>query len=92
VASHGSGDFCLAFSTTNRVAHQPASLTRTVELVEDNGPVLEVLFRAVIEATEEAVYNALLCAETMDGRDGHISEALPVAALVEVLREYGRLA
>jgi D-aminopeptidase len=91
LASHGSGDFSLAFSTTNRITHQPAALTRTVELVEDNGPVLDALFRAVIEATEEAVYNALLCAETMKGRDGHVSEALPIAALRELLRKYGRL-
>jgi D-aminopeptidase len=91
VASHGSGDFCLCFSTTNRIAHQPAGLTRTVEWIEDNGPVLNALFRAVIESTEEAVCNALLCAETMEGRDGHVSEALPIDLLLELLRKYGRL-
>ncbi len=91
LASHGSGDFCLAFSTTNRIPHQPAALTRMVEWVEDNGPVLDALFRAVIECTEEAVYNALLCAETVQGRDGRVSEALPIADLLELLRKYGRL-
>jgi D-aminopeptidase len=91
VASHGSGDFGLAFSTANQIAHQPAALTRTVEWVEDNGPVLNALFRAVIECTEEAVYNALLCAETMEGRDGHVSEAMPTAVLLELLRKHARL-
>ncbi|MGC8785854.1 MAG: P1 family peptidase [Anaerolineae bacterium] len=91
VASHGSGDFVLAFSTRNRIAHQPSALTRTVELVEDNAPVLDALFLAVIEATEESVYNALLRAETMEGRDGHVREALPIDALVKLLRQYGRI-
>ena len=91
VATHGSGDFVLAFSTTNRIAHQPSALTRCLELVEDNGPVLNGLFYAVIESTEEAVYNALLRAETVEGRDGHVAEALPIAPLVELLRQYRRL-
>jgi len=90
-ASHGSGDFVLAFSTSNRIAHQPSALTRTVTLVEDNAPVLDALFLGVIEATEEAVYNALLRAERMEGRDGHVREALPVDALLQLLRQYGRV-
>ncbi len=91
MASHGSGDFVIAFSTTNRVAHQTAALTRQVELVEDNGPLLNALFYAAIESTEEAVYNALLRAETVEGRDGHVSQALPIPAVLEVLRKHGRL-
>jgi D-aminopeptidase len=91
MASHGSGDFSLAFSTASRIPHQPQALTRTVTLVEDYGPVLDALFRAAIECTEEAVYNALLCAETVEGRDGHVSEALPAADLLSLLRRYGRL-
>ncbi|MGQ9494416.1 MAG: DmpA family aminopeptidase [Anaerolineae bacterium] len=91
VASHGSGDFVLAFSTTHRIAHQPSALTRMVELVEDNAPVLDGLFRAAIEATEEGVYNALLRADRMEGRDGHVREALPVDAVLELLRQYHRI-
>ncbi len=91
MASHGSGDFVIAFSTTNRVAHHPAALTRRVELVEENGPVLNGLFCAAIESTEEAVYNALFRAETLEGRDGHVSEALPIPAVVSLLRKHGRL-
>jgi D-aminopeptidase len=91
VSHHGSGDFVLAFSTSNRIAHEPPALTRRLELVEGNAPVLDGLFQAVVESTEEAVYNALLQADTMEGRDGHVSEALPVAALQTLLRKYGRL-
>ncbi len=91
ISHHRSGDFVLAFSTTNRIAHDPAGLTRQVELVEDCGPVLDGLFRAAVEATEESVYNALLQADRMDGRDGHVSEALPTEALLTILRRSGRL-
>lgn len=91
IASHSSGDFVLAFSTRNRIAHQPSALTRTVELIEDNAPVMDMLFLAVIEGTEEAVYNALLRAERMEGRDGHVQEALPIDMLLELLRQYGRI-
>jgi D-aminopeptidase len=91
MASHGSGDFVIAFSTTNRIAHRAAALTRRVELVEENGPVLNALFYAAIESTEEAVYNALFRAETVEGRDGHVSEALPIPAVLDVLRKHGRL-
>jgi D-aminopeptidase len=91
ISHHGSGDFVLAFSTTNRIAHEPVGLTRHVELVEDSGQVLDGLFQAVVEATEESVYNALLQADRMEGRDGHVSEGLPIEALLAILRRYGRL-
>jgi D-aminopeptidase len=91
VSSHSSGDFVLAFSSSNRISHEPPALTRRVELVEDNAAVLNGLFHAVIESTEEAVYNALSRADTMEGRDGHLSEALPITPLMGLLRRYGRL-
>jgi len=91
MSQHGSGDFVLAFSTSNRIEHAPVGLTRRLELVEDNGPLVDGLFRCVVECTEEAVYNALLMAETMEGRDGHVSQALPVAELKKLLRRYVRL-
>jgi D-aminopeptidase len=46
---------------------------------------------ATIEATEEAVINALVAAETMTGRDGRVVEALPHDRLVEIMARYGRL-
>ena len=90
-SNHGSGDFALAFSTRNRIEHDPGRLTRSVELVEDNGPVIDGLFRCAVESTEEAVYNTLLVADTMQGRDGHVSQSLPIADVQTLLHRYGRL-
>jgi len=72
--SNGSGDYAIAFSTVR----QPARL-----LPND---AMSPLFEAVIEATEEAVYNSLLCARTMEG-NGRRVEALPVQRVLEILRD-----
>lgn len=93
-ASNGSGEQMLAFSTANRLsATEPL---RTVRVVTD-GPlrapwVLSSVFRATAEATEEAVVNALLAAETSTGRQGHTYHAMPADRVVEMLRRAGRLA
>lgn len=76
--SHGSGDFVLAFSTHRNPA-KPL----------DDGQ-LSPLFQAVIEATEEAIYNSLFRAETMTGRGGRTVEALPLDRVREIFRKYGR--
>ena len=55
-----------------------------------NGRITPV-FEAVVQATEEAIINALVGAETMTGRDDHVIEALPHDRLQEVMRRYGRL-
>ena len=80
---HGSGDFVIAFSTAQRIPHAPGALTAARTVVADEGAVMAWLFPAAVEAVEEAVVNALCVAETMAGRDGHVSHALPVA---EVMR------
>ncbi len=85
---HGSGDFVLAFSTAQRVPHQPAQPTRLVLALSDDR--LNPLFEAVAEATEEAILNALLAATTVVGRDGNTAEALPIDALREVLARHRR--
>ncbi len=54
---------------------------------EDLGPV----FTSVVEATEEAIVNALVAAEDMTGRDDHVIKALPHDKLREILKKYGRL-
>ena len=93
-ASNGSGEQMLAFSTGNRLdADRPV---RDVRIVVD-GPmreryVLSSVFRATVEATEEAVVNALLAAETSVGRDGHAYSAMPADRVVEMLDRAGRLA
>lgn len=76
--SNGSGDYAIAFST---VRH-PARLVTN----DDMSPLLA----AVIEATEEAIYNSLFKAVTMTG-NGHTVEALPVERTVAILRRYGRI-
>jgi D-aminopeptidase len=50
---------------------------------------IDPLFMAAVEATEEAVVNALVAAETMTGRDGHTAHALPHDLLVDAMARYG---
>lgn len=86
----GSGDFVIAFSTTNRRPHYPERITARVEHLVDEGKPMAQLFQACVEATEEAIINALLRAETMVGRDGHTRLALPINRLMAVMEKYGR--
>ena len=75
IANHGSGDFIIAFSNAQeRTAVDDAHLTS--------------LFRGVVEATEEAIINSILRAETMTGRDGHTRYAIPVDDLSAMLSAY----
>lgn len=90
-STNGSGDFVIAFST----APELRSAFRTEEDFE-RAPVLRndrlsPLFLAVVEATEEAIYNSLLKATTVTGRDGNTAEALPIDKLLEVGKKYNRL-
>jgi D-aminopeptidase len=94
-ASHGSGDLFVAFATGNRDLSRRAGeddprATVGLQMVVDDhiNPLLE----AVAEATEEAITNALLAAETMSGRDGITAHALDHDRLREVMRQHGRLA
>ena len=77
-----SGDLVLAFATGNELPSD------SVRLVSEER--IDRLFHAVIEATEEAILNALLAAETMTGRDDNTVHALDHVLLLEVLRRYGR--
>jgi len=90
-----SGDLFLAFATGNR-GLPPAELDAGGPLVVDVrtvvDPALDGLFEATVEATEEAIINALLGAATMVGRDGITAHALPHDRLVEVMARYGRVA
>jgi D-aminopeptidase len=78
-----SGDIFLAFATGNRVPAEDRALTRQVATVGER--VLSQLFWAAIEATEEAIVNALLAAQTMVGRDGITAHALPHDRLRKLL-------
>ncbi len=90
---HWSGDIFVAFSTANRLPGSsmtwPAPLTSQVRVLSNN--FIDPLFNAVVEATQEAILNAQLAAETMVGRDGVTAYALDPERLVSVLRKYDRL-
>jgi D-aminopeptidase len=83
---HGSGDFVVAFSTANPVAHDVPSLTVTQTALADEARVIDGLFRATVEGVEEAIINSLCMAQTLTGRDGHVRYALPLA---DLLAEFG---
>jgi D-aminopeptidase len=88
--SNGSGDYAIAFSTAEqvRIHSQDKSITRHVELVTNDA--MSPLFEAVIEATEEAVYNSVFRATGVTGR-GHSMEALPLDKTIEILKKYGAI-
>ncbi len=91
IASNGSGDYIVAFSTHPeiRIPHQPKdSLMQTAVLYNDD---MSPLFMAAIEATEEAIINSLLYAETMIGKNRRKVEALPKEKLIAILKKYNRI-
>ncbi len=89
IAGNGSGDIFIAFSTANPGAANPEGVRQLAMLPNDR---INPLFAATIEATEEAVINALVAAETMTGADNHKVIALPHDRLRDALKKYNRLA
>jgi len=89
VSGNGSGDIFIAFSTANSGAAKPDALAQLTMLPNDQlNPVLV----GTVEATEEAIINAMVAAETMTGIENHKVIALPHDKLREVLKKYNRLA
>ena len=86
-ARNSSGDIFLAFSTANKGAAARSDIVSVEMLPNDE---MNPLFEAAIQATEEAIVNALVAAETMIGINGNTVYALPHDRLVAVLRKYGR--
>jgi D-aminopeptidase len=85
-AHHGSGEVFAAFATGLRAPRGERLVGPPLP-----GRELDDLFAAVVDATEESVLNAMLQAPTVAGRGGHTVHGLPAAAVVELLREAGRL-
>jgi D-aminopeptidase len=88
---HTSGDLFIAFATGN---HLPSEVDEDPQLAYDvrtaGNKVVDALFDGVIEATEEAIVNALVAATTMVGRDGITAHALPHDRLLEIMTRHGR--
>jgi D-aminopeptidase len=93
--SNGSGDYVIAFTTAYRIPHSipreenAVGLLPSVRLLHDE--MMTPLFLAVVEATEEAIYNSLFKATTVTGIDGRTREALPIEKTVEILKRYQAL-
>jgi L-aminopeptidase/D-esterase-like protein len=90
VGNNSSGDIFLAFSTANAEAFAQRG-GGAVNMQALPNASLDQLFMATVEATEEAVIDSMICNETMVGRDGNRSIALPHDMLLEVMRKYGRM-
>ena len=88
ISGNGSGDIFVAFSTANAGA---AGARPTAEITLLSNSQISALFGATVRATEEAIINAMVAAETMVGRDGNRSDAIPHDRLRELLSAYNRL-
>ncbi|HXA67467.1 MAG TPA: P1 family peptidase [Bryobacteraceae bacterium] len=89
-SGNGSGDIFIAFSTANPNAAKPAGGMATLSMLPNDA--LGPIFDATVQATEEAIVNALVAAQDMTGVDGHTVTALPHDALQQVLKKYNRTA
>jgi D-aminopeptidase len=87
VSGNGSGDLFVAFSTANP-ARTKRSDVETVKMLRNSR--MDPLFTAAVQATEEAIVNAMVAATTMVGINGYRVEAIPHDRLNEVMRKYGR--
>jgi L-aminopeptidase/D-esterase-like protein len=87
ISGNSSGDIFIAFSTANQRANAEPG-PNTVKTVSNER--ISPLFEATVEATEEAIVNAMVGAETMTGIDGHTVVALPHDKLQQVLKKYNR--
>ncbi len=90
-STNGSGDYVIAFSTNPncRVKSTDDYRPQTIEVLPN--PSLSPLFQAVVEATEEAIYNSLLKAKTMTGYKGRKVDAIPIDKVMEILKKYNVL-
>jgi L-aminopeptidase/D-esterase-like protein len=88
IAGAGSGDLFIAFSTASTGTPGQHGVRPVRMLGEER---IDPVYEATVQATEEAIINAMLAAKTMRGADGYVVPALPHDRLKAVLRKYGRL-
>ena len=89
ISGNGSGDLFIAFSTANPGAVNPDPITHSVETIPNDR--MDPIFAGVVQATEEAIVNALIDNQSMTGRDDHRVDALPHDRMREFLKKYNRL-
>jgi L-aminopeptidase/D-esterase-like protein len=87
-SGNGSGDLFLAFSTANPGAFDPSQSTHSVQTIPND--LLDPIFEGVVQATEEAIVNALVDNHDMTGADNHHVDALPHDRLKALLKKYNR--
>jgi D-aminopeptidase len=87
--TNGSGDYAIAFSTSTDVRITAGQNLRAVKLLSNDA--MSPLFLAVIEATEEAIYNSMFRATTVKGKQERAIEALPIDETLKILRKYGKI-
>jgi len=80
-AANASGEYVIAFSTAQRIAHRAEEPLTTLRLLRDDSLAMRLLFEAAGEVVHEAVLGSLCSAEAMEGRDGHRAEAFPIELL-----------
>jgi D-aminopeptidase len=86
--ANGSGDYAIAFSTAYTIPHHAEAAVAVPALLANEA--MNSLFRAVEEATEEAICNSLFMAETVVGIDGHRAEGLPIGAVLALMKKNNR--
>jgi D-aminopeptidase len=89
IASNGSGDYVVAFSTANRTLHEISEPTFSATYLHNDA--VSPLFLAAIESTEEAIINSLFMATTTEGTQGHKVDEIPKEQVLLIMKKYGRL-
>ncbi|PRQ09888.1 DmpA family aminopeptidase [Enhygromyxa salina] len=89
-AAHGSGEIMIAFSTGNRVPRETERHLAQVNFLLDSS--INAFYQAAVEATEEAILNALCAATDMRGVEGHYSPSLPLDRVQQIMAAYARTA
>jgi D-aminopeptidase len=82
-AAHTSGEIIVGFSTANKIPRETRKMIYRMKVLLDR--CIDPLYRGVMEATEEAILNAMCAAEAMEGHPGHFATALPLDRIREII-------
>ena len=85
-AEHGSGEIVIGFSNANSVPRETRKMVYRMKVLLDSS--IDPLYKAMVEATEEAILNSMCMAESMEGHSGHTAPALPLREVAELVRRY----